>query len=196
MNGCRTQLANPAQTGDERWEGWLDELGRALSSGDSRVASGAPGATQDDDGIRLERCELRGDPQAARTARRFTRATVREWGLDGLADDAELVIGELVINALRHGLSSRAAAPAAHPVRVVLAHTGESLICVVTDPSDRSPTPRPPDADSEGGRGLQVVAGVSHRWGWAPGHPGKAVWAGFTLPRGTARPARHLEICR
>ncbi|WP_248963457.1 ATP-binding protein [Sphaerisporangium perillae] len=194
MTGYRTQLAKPAQLGDEKWEEWLTQLDRVLTSAGSWIAGGPDSGL-----LQLALRELRHDPYPARTARRFTITTLNGWGLTSLIDDAELVIGELVINALRHGLSSRTAVHSAHPVRIILAHTGESLVCVVTDPSEESPVPRDPDYGSEGGRGLQVVSGISHRWGWAPlgspapsGSPGKAVWAGFTLPR----PPRHLEVCR
>ncbi|MFC4585385.1 ATP-binding protein [Sphaerisporangium corydalis] len=178
--------------GDDRWEGWLAALDHVLSpAGPWSVAYG-----ENPERLQLALCELRHDPYAARTARSFTKSTLSGWGLAELLDDAELVIGELVINALRHGLSSRAAVFSGRPVKIILALTDQSLMCVVTDPSDECPTPRDPDFGSEGGRGLQVVAGISHRWGWAPlGAPGKAVWAGFALPDNHPRPARHLEIC-
>ncbi|GAA3800400.1 hypothetical protein GCM10022226_19990 [Sphaerisporangium flaviroseum] len=179
--------------GDDTWEGWLAALDHVLSPAGPWAVEGGD---QNPERLQLALCELRHDRYAARTARGFTTTTLRSWGLDELVDDAELVIGELVINALRHGLGNRATVFSGHPVRIILALTDESLICVVTDPSDECPTPRDPDFGSEGGRGLQVVAGISHRWGWAPlGSPGKAVWAGFTLPGSSPHPVRHLEIC-
>ncbi|MCW2879538.1 MAG: putative signal transduction histidine kinase [Sphaerisporangium sp.] len=193
MTGYGTQRTKPTRVGDDRWEGWLAALDRVVSPSGAWTVGGGE---ENPERLQLALCELRHDPYAARTARRFTTTTLVSWGLAELLDDAELVIGELVINALRHGMSSRAAVFSGHPVRIILALTGESLICVVTDPSDECPTPRDPDFGAEGGRGLQVVAGVSHRWGWAPlGSPGKAVWAGFTLPGSTPSPVRHLEIC-
>ncbi|WP_214411818.1 ATP-binding protein [Sphaerisporangium fuscum] len=192
MTGYRTELTKPAGIGDpDRWEDWLSALDRVLSPAGPWAVGGGH---ENPERLQLALCELRNDPYAARTARSFTTATLHGWGLGDLLDDAELVIGELVINALRHGLSSRAAVLSSHPVRIILALTDQSLICVVTDPSDERPTPREPDFGAEGGRGLQVVAGISHRWGWAPlRSPGKAVWAGFTL--GGSLPVRHLEIC-
>ena len=42
-------------------------------------------------------------PESARTARLFTREILSSWGLDALADEAETIIGELVVNAVQHG---------------------------------------------------------------------------------------------
>ncbi len=191
MTGYGTQRTKPTQVGNDSWEDWLASLDHVLSSS----GPWAVGGEENPERLQLALCELRHDPYAARTARKFTTSTLRAWELDELLDDAELVIGELVINALRHGLSSRAAVYSGRPVRIILALTERSLICVVTDPSDEFPTPRDLDFVSEGGRGLQVVAGISHQWGWAPlGSPGKAVWAGFTLPGSQTHPVRHLEV--
>ncbi|GII81140.1 hypothetical protein Sru01_61220 [Sphaerisporangium rufum] len=139
------------------------------------------------------------DPYAARTARGFAAKTLHGWGMADLLDDAEPVVGELVINALQHGLAAPVPAlfTVRDPVRVILALTDDLLICVVTDPVGAVPVPREPGADAEGGRGLQLVAGISDRWGWTPlGPGGKAVWAGFRLPDGPPGPPRHLEVCR
>ena len=77
---------------------------------------------------------------------------------------------------------------------MILCQTELSVLCAVTDPSDQGPCLREPDYEAEGGRGLQVVQGVSEMWGWAPLETrGKAVWAAFALP---PRGARHLEACR
>jgi len=91
-------------------------------------------------------------PEEARTARRFVRELLTSWGLEALADDAEMIVDELVVNAVLHG------------TRVGLAR--------------ETPMPRQPDWGGETGRGLQIVAALSHVWGWSPiaGH-GKAVWA-------------------
>lgn len=192
MTGYRTQRTKPAQVGDDGWEGWLAALDQVLSTAGPWTVTGGERPER----LQLALCELRHDPYAARTARGFTTNTLSAWGLSELLDDAELVIGELVINALRHGLSSRTAVFTGRPVRIILALTEQSLICVVTDPSDEFPKPRDPDSVSEGGRGLQVVAGISHRWGWAPfGSPGKAVWAGFYLPGDPAETVRRFEVC-
>lgn len=122
-------------------------------------------------------------PGEARTARQFVRELLTCWGLGILTDDAELIIAELVVNAVRHGLRTAPYGVTPGPfapsaLRVcVLRRVGEVMLAV-TDPSDEAPIPRPPDWTGECGRGLQIVSALSHVWGWSPieGH-GKAVWA-------------------
>src|SRR5258706_2866940 len=65
-------------------------------------------------------CELAGRPESAKTARDFTRLTLREWCMAWLSDVAELVVSELVTNALRHGLLSAQWMPGEHPKRLRL----------------------------------------------------------------------------
>jgi hypothetical protein len=189
MTGSRTDPPKPTTVGDDKWETWLAALDRVLSPAGPWSSSHDESPTE----VRLAVCDLRHDPFAARTARRFTTSTLDAWGLALLLDDVELVMGELVINALRHGLREQSGTtPPRQPVRIVLALTHESLLCVVTDPSENRPAPRDVDFGAEGGRGLQVVEGLSQRWGWAPlRSPGKAVWAGFHLPGAIEQPHRH-----
>jgi len=121
-------------------------------------------------------------PEEARTARQFVRELLTCWGLDYLSDDAELIIAELVGNAVRHGL--RSGPQIMHVGREVpvlrlclLRRIGEVMLAV-TDPSDEAPTPKAPSADGESGRGLQIVGALSYVWGWSPIEgSGKAVWA-------------------
>lgn len=184
MTGYRTDPHKPTSVNDDKWELWLAALDRVLSPAGPWAADREDPPTE----VLLAVCDLRHDPYAARTARRFTISTLDAWGLALLLDDVELVMGELVINALRHGLAEHTT-PSGQPVRIVLALTRESLLCVVTDPSEDRPAPRDVDFSAEGGRGLRVVEGLSHKWGWAPLRcPGKAVWAGFRLPRAAERP--------
>ncbi|GIH94813.1 hypothetical protein Psi01_54430 [Planobispora siamensis] len=135
------------------------------------------------------------EPEAPRVARRFTAASLHSWELDLLIDDTNVVVSELVTNALRHGMrTALATRPAAQHVRVVLCRTEHSVLCAVTDPSDQGPCLREPGDDAESGRGLQVVQGISQMWGWSPLEGrGKAVWAAFALP---SLNGRRLEACR
>jgi anti-sigma regulatory factor (Ser/Thr protein kinase) len=121
-------------------------------------------------------------PEEARTARQFVRELLTRWELGYLSDDAEMIIAELVGNAVRHGLRT------APPVISLGKETPELRLCLlrrmgevmlaVTDPSNEAPTPKAAGADGESGRGLQIVGALSHIWGWSPieGN-GKAVWA-------------------
>jgi len=121
-------------------------------------------------------------PEEARAARQFVRELLTCWGLGYLCEDAELIIAELVGNAVRHGLRT---GPQVIPrgkdtprLRLCLLRRIGEVMLAVTDPSDEAPAPKAPSADGESGRGLQIVGALSYVWGWSPieGN-GKAVWA-------------------
>ena len=123
-------------------------------------------------------CPLGAGAQSGRTARKFTRNTLREWGLTSLADDAEAIVGEFVANAVSHAARPIASDDPGLPVGLrLLRRTGE-VMCAVLDPSDLAPVLRMPDRNEEAGRGLQMVDALSDVWGWSPvTGRGKAVWA-------------------
>lgn len=108
------------------------------------------------------------EPGSARTARAAVRETLRDWGLDTVVDLAVLLVSELVTNALRH-----ASGPIG--VRIVL-KSGGGLLVEVSDPVPDPPRERAATPDDEGGRGLQLVACTSRRWGTRHGRTGKTVW--------------------
>ncbi|GGJ09674.1 ATP-binding protein [Streptomyces brasiliensis] len=116
------------------------------------------------------------DPGAVRTARRAVRDQLRSWGLDGLADIAALLVSELVTNSLRH---------ATGPIGVRLVRSADmrdTLRVEVSDPLPDPPRERTTSPDDESGRGLQLVASSSRRWGTRPGGTGKTVWFELGLP--------------
>jgi Histidine kinase-like ATPase domain len=122
-------------------------------------------------------------PEEARAARQFVRELLGCWGLEYLSDDAELIIAELVVNAVRHGMRTAPQGVTHGPfgapaLRLCLLRRMGEVMLAVTDPSDEAPVPRTPDWTGESGRGLQIVGALSYVWGWSPieGH-GKAVWA-------------------
>jgi hypothetical protein len=124
-------------------------------------------------------------PEEARTARLFVRELLARWGLAYLSDDAELIIAELVVNAVEHGVSSGASAAAGTPtgaqpaaLRLCLLRRVGEVMLAVTDPSGEAPAPKAPTCTGESGRGLQIVSALSYVWGWSPlENQGKAVWA-------------------
>ena len=129
-------------------------------------------------------------PEDMRHARQFVREMLTCWGFEDLSYDAELIVGELVVNAVRHGLRTappRAAARAGRgdstSLRLCLLRRNGEIMMAVIDPSDEAPQPRQADWSGESGRGLQIIGALSHVWGWSPLEgSGKAVWAVLRLP--------------
>ncbi|MGW5661638.1 SpoIIE family protein phosphatase [Streptomyces sp. NPDC003758] len=115
------------------------------------------------------------DPAVVPSVRTRCRDTLREWGLEEIGFTTELIISELVTNAIRHG---------APPVSVRLLY-GRCLICEVTDGSSTSPRLRRAATTDEGGRGLFLVAQFAQRWGTRYTAEGKVIWAEQTLHDGT-----------
>ncbi|MEU1862899.1 SpoIIE family protein phosphatase [Streptomyces gardneri] len=111
--------------------------------------------------------EVERDPSAVSPVRNAAAAKLSEWGLDGLAFTAELILSELITNAVRYGTD---------PVRVRLLHD-RTLICEVSDGSSTSPHLRHATTTDEGGRGLYLVAQYAERWGTRYGRRGKTIWA-------------------
>ncbi|WP_443064349.1 ATP-binding protein [Streptomyces sp. NBC_00525] len=109
---------------------------------------------------------------------------VLRWNLDSVREDAVQIAFELIANAMRHG-QRRTPLPDGSPPVVWLALTQRthSLLCVVYDPSRRSPRLTPPPPLAEENRGLPISEALSQGWGWKPtGDTGKAVWARLALP--------------
>ena len=128
-------------------------------------------------------CELTPRPESVRASRDFTRITLQRWGIAEAADAAELVVSELVTNALRHGMLSARRMPGEHPIGLRLLRQAPYLMCLVTDPGGDVPVQRDSGECAESGRGLNVVESCSVRWGWQVlDDGGKAVWALLQAP--------------
>jgi anti-sigma regulatory factor (Ser/Thr protein kinase) len=130
---------------------------------------------------------------ACRAAREFTGQTLHGWGLPDVADDAAVIVSELVTNALQHGL--RNLTGAAHDqVELYWWRLAAQIICMVTDPGAEPPVMVQPDPLSEAGRGLHVVDALSATWGWTRlGACRKAVWATLPVPRADAVDGRQSQ---
>ncbi|GII55226.1 ATP-binding protein [Planotetraspora thailandica] len=123
-------------------------------------------------------CALHGRMTSASAAREFTAKTLDGWGLPCLIDDAELVVSELVTNALRHADAGGGAAP----IRLQLVNHRFHVGCAVRDPSGNVPAPSAVGDLSETGRGLRLVEALTATWGWILVGEGKVVWALFETP--------------
>lgn len=127
-----------------------------------------------DPALRETRLELPADVLAVRAARDHLRTTLADWDLGAAADEAELVVSELVTNAVLHTGSS---------ATLTLRHdVDEHLLCVgVEDGSTQHPQPRESGEEATGGRGMHIVQMVADRWWVAPRGDGKTVWAGLLV---------------
>ncbi|NGO09825.1 SpoIIE family protein phosphatase [Streptomyces sp. HC44] len=112
------------------------------------------------------------DPALVARARKYVVEQLDVWGLDEAAFAAELVVSELVTNAIRHG---------SPPVRLRLIQGDATLICEVSDGSSTAPHLRRAKTFDEGGRGLLLVAQLTERWGSRHTDDGKTIWAELAL---------------
>jgi anti-sigma regulatory factor (Ser/Thr protein kinase) len=108
-------------------------------------------------------------------ARLHTRQVLWEWKLRSLGENAELLVTELVTNAVK---ASRAMTQA-FPVRLWLASDSARVLILVWDASLQPPVRMDTSDEAENGRGLMLVEAISEQWGWyfREGNDGKAVWA-------------------
>src|ERR1700733_5099581 len=113
-------------------------------------------------------------PTSPRTARVVPRSLLAEWGLINLVESVELVVGELVTNAVCASMEHNIP----RPVRFRMSASGSCVLIEVWDDDPRFPVIQEQiEADSENGRGLVLVASMSARWGWEELQWGKLVWA-------------------
>ncbi|WP_079062992.1 ATP-binding SpoIIE family protein phosphatase [Streptacidiphilus griseoplanus] len=150
----------------------LEDTGRAL------LAELAGGPLRDDVALLLARTravppqdsayrEFPADPAAVCEVREWTALHLTRWGLEDRLFATEVVVSELVTNAIRYGCP---------PLRLRLVRHRETLVCEVTDASATQPRLRRARSTDEGGRGLFLVAQLSARWGCRYGQDNKTIW--------------------
>ncbi|MEV5435554.1 SpoIIE family protein phosphatase [Streptomyces sp. NPDC052682] len=125
------------------------------------------------------------EPRSVGRAREYARAQLLTWDLEPLVDTTELLVSELVTNALRYGEGEIR-------LRLLLDRT---LVCEVWDSGLVQPRRRRARDTDEGGRGLQLVGLLSAAWGSRRTPRGKTVWFELPLPggdTGLADPAEAL----
>jgi GAF domain-containing protein/anti-sigma regulatory factor (Ser/Thr protein kinase) len=116
--------------------------------------------------------EVSAEPAAVCGVRAAVIERLAEWGLDDLAFITELIVSELVTNAVRYGDA---------PIGLRLIRD-RALICEVCDGSSTSPRLRRARTTDEGGRGLFLVAQLAQRWGTRYTAEGKIIWTEQPLP--------------
>lgn len=170
----------------------LDALGRVLGDPaasleelcDRAVSELVPDATTaDDTALLLARTrqldegqvaewELPAEAMTVGRARELATRQLGVWGLEELSFATELVVSELVTNAVRYG---------GGPLRLRLIRD-RTLLCEVADTGHTSPHLRHSAEDDEGGRGLFIVAQLVQRWGTRYTPAGKTIWTEQAFP--------------
>ncbi|NGO09065.1 SpoIIE family protein phosphatase [Streptomyces sp. HC44] len=160
----RTTLAGADRSPEDTCRAVLDAMLPARQSDDIALIVARTRALGAD---RIADWQVPSDPAAVADVRASVTRQLAEWGLDDMAFTTELILSELVTNAIRYSSG---------PVRVRMLRD-RSLICEVFDSSSTSPHLRYAATTDEGGRGLFLVAQLAERWGTRYTPTGKIIWA-------------------
>ncbi|MFI6036086.1 SpoIIE family protein phosphatase [Streptomyces sp. NPDC051315] len=170
MELLRKALAgHPERTPEESCQAVLESLLPARPTDDVALLIARTHALPPD---RIAEWEVPPDPAAVAGVRAAATEKLDEWGLSELGFSMELVLSELVTNAVRYG---------GEPIRLRLIFD-RTLICEVADSSSTSPHLRYAATTDEGGRGLFLVSQLTDRWGTRYTPQGKVIWAEQALP--------------
>lgn len=159
----RTTLARPAGTPQETCDTVLDALLPAHPKDDIALLVARTRALGPE---QISQWDIPSDPAAVGDARAAVSRQLAQWDLDELAFTTELIISELITNAIRY---------ATGPIHLRLLRT-RTLICEVSDTSSTSPHLRYAAATDEGGRGLFLIAHLAERWGTRYTPDRKIIW--------------------
>ncbi|MEU6538543.1 SpoIIE family protein phosphatase [Streptomyces sp. NPDC047000] len=165
----RTALGRPAATLDQTCEDVLHTVLRHRSADDVVLVLARAHAL---DAGQVRTWQVPSDPAAVAATRKSACEQVSAWGLEEAVFATELIVSELVTNAIRYGVP---------PVQLRLIRH-ETLICEVSDGSGTAPHMRRARIYDEGGRGLLLVAQLAERWGSRQTAAGKTIWAEQPLP--------------
>jgi integral membrane sensor domain MASE1/serine phosphatase RsbU (regulator of sigma subunit)/anti-sigma regulatory factor (Ser/Thr protein kinase) len=164
LHELRRLLATPAPTLDAACKSVLDALLPDHPADDTALLLARTRALDDH---QVAFWALSADPASVAHARAQSSVQLAAWGLGELAFTTELVVSELVTNAIRHGRG---------PIGLRLIRTN-ILTCEVSDTGGAAPHLRQAGTLDENGRGLLLVARLTHRWGSRPTTDGKTIWA-------------------
>lgn len=165
----RTALEGADRDPEQTCDAVLDALLPAEPKDDVALLIARSRALPED---RIARWSVPSEPSAVSAVRAAAERQLEQWGLDELAFTTELILSELITNAIRH---------AAGPITVRLL-LDRSLICEVTDTSSTSPHLRYAATTDEGGRGLFLVAQLAEHWGTRYTSAGKIIWSEQRIP--------------
>ncbi|MFJ8437371.1 SpoIIE family protein phosphatase [Kitasatospora griseola] len=168
LNAFRTALTNGSDQLEELCDQVLEELNPHHGEDDiallmAKVHALPKGSVGD--------WRLPPEPTSVARAREAACGWLLERGLDELVDTSELLVSELVTNALRHGRGE---------IRLRLLRD-RTLVCEVWDDAYAQPRQRRAQETDEGGRGLQLVSLLAERWGSRRTPKGKIVWFELAL---------------
>jgi len=169
LDMLRQALARPTRSLDEVCDTVLGALLPDRPQDDVALLIARPRAL---DAGHVATWDIPADPAAVAQARKNASAQLAEWGLEEAVFTTELVVSELVTNAIRH---------AEPPIQLRLIHD-RTLICEVSDASNTAPHLRRARIFDEGGRGLLLVAQLTQGWGTRQSPIGKTIWAEQALP--------------
>ncbi len=134
---------------------------RVAESGSRRVATSVPPG-----------------PAGVGEVRRVVAAAIDEWGIAAdVRSDVQLIVSELVTNAIRYG---------APPMECRVRCEDRRIVIDVSDGGDKRPRVRPFDPGAPNGRGLHLVAGLAASWGVRPTGAGKSIWCTVPIGEGQA----------
>ncbi|WP_243639282.1 SpoIIE family protein phosphatase [Streptacidiphilus pinicola] len=160
-------LELPHASVEEACEAVVRTLDQGQEPDDVALLLARLGGVPEPTALREERWTLSAEPSAPAYARRLVRRALHDWGQESLLDTTELLVSELVTNAVRY---------ASAPIGLRLALREETLLVEVADPLPDPPREREAAGTDEGGRGLQLVHRLAHRWGTRAEGEGKVVW--------------------
>jgi anti-sigma regulatory factor (Ser/Thr protein kinase) len=128
-------------------------------------------------------------PDAPSCGRLLVRRYLSAWGIAHMIDEAQLVMSELLTNAVKASAEFTTI-----QIRLAVLTGGMSLLIEVRDCNPEPPVLKDASGDNEGGRGLMIVDALCERWGcYHPAHGSKAVWAELLIPLPT-RERGHLDM--
>ncbi|MGW0733929.1 SpoIIE family protein phosphatase [Streptomyces sp. NPDC002851] len=163
LEQLRSALAHPDRPPEETCKAVMDALPTPHAGDDVTLLVARTRALAAES---ITSWDVPDDPAAVADVRAAVAGQLSAWGLEELAFTTEVVVSELVTNAIRH---------ASGPIQLRLLRD-RTLICEVSDASSTSPHLRRATDTDEGGRGLFLVAQLAGRWGTRYTARGKVIW--------------------